>query len=123
MDHETGSGPGYAGASQLLDDNNIVQPVATAAAIGLFDVGAQQALFASFAPQLPWHDPRPLPVPMVRYHLGIDETAHRGAEDFMLFGKESTRDHGCGCVNASPVWRQQPRPGRGRPRGCASVRD
>src|SRR5882757_8106894 len=123
MDHETGSGPGYAGASQFLDDNNIVEPVATAAAIGLLDVGAQQALFASLAPQLPWHEPRPLPVPMVRHHLGIDETAHRGAEDLMLLGKEGTRDHGCGCVNASPVWRWQPRPGRGPHPGCASARD
>ena len=72
MDHETGSGPGYAGASQLLDDNNIVEPVGPTAAIGLFDVGAQQTLFAGFALQLPWHDPCPLPVPMVRHHLGFD---------------------------------------------------
>ncbi|MCY1364499.1 hypothetical protein D9M69_513030 [compost metagenome] len=84
------AGPGDAGATQFLDQDEVVQLVRAGAAVFLGNRTPEQASFAGLAPDIPRHDAIVLPLGMKGGDLDFDETPYHVAELLMVTAEQSS---------------------------------
>src|SRR3546814_433303 len=90
VDHETRAGD--VAPCDLLDDDDIVEPVSAKAAIFGRNAGAEHAEIGSLGPHFTRNDSLLLPLTVLRHEFLLDEPPHRFAKRIMLGQKEAAFD-------------------------------
>src|SRR5882757_3336683 len=84
VDEEGAARPAHAGSPKFFDDDDVIEPVGSRAAISFGNIAAKKAKFTRLSPQLARETPLAFPLGMIGRDLFLDKAADGRPEGLMI---------------------------------------